>query len=132
MSDLGEDLAADLADWLSDDSPMPAPPGTVYFALFDSTDTEVTGDFENGRVGLDNPTELDRTNTAVENAAEINFGEATANVDTVENVALLDSDTGGDMLAYGEIDDAPFDVSSGVTLFFDPGELTLDFVDRTQ
>jgi len=129
----GPYLAEEIAEWLFDGNDVAASPGTVYVALLDDTDTDVSGDFANGRVAMGTAdwTEIDATQ--YENAIDISFGEASADVTNIETVALYDSSTvgGGNELVRGLEQDAPFDVSSGTTFTIQTGDLTVDVLEFT-
>lgn len=128
MTDLTLYSADQIADWLSQGTDMPAAPTTLYVALFDDTDTELSSDLQNGRVGVSAGTGWDLTDsgTKFDNAAEIDFGEATVDLTNVQYVRLYDSSTGGNALTETTLDSAPIDVSSGTRVFFEAGQFTFD------
>lgn len=132
MSDLSEYLAGELVDWFSQGNQMPTPPDPVYVTLFDDTGTELAGDLENGRVGLAAGTDWDRVGTDFQNAVEVNFGEALVDIANIEDVALYDAASGGNLLARYTKNDAPTDVSDGTRVFFGAGDLAFDVVDITE
>ena len=107
---------------------MPVSPSTVYCALFDDTDTELSSNLQNGRVGVAAPGGWDLTDsgTNFDNSSEINFGEATSDLTNVQYVRLYDANSGGNVLAAITLDSAPIDVSSGTRVFFEAGQLTFD------
>lgn len=134
MSDLSTYLSDELTAWMSQGDAMPTPPDPVYVTLFDDTGTELDGSFQNGRVSVAAGTGFSLVGTNdFENAAEVDFGEATADV-TIQDVALYDSDTAGsnNELARYAIDAAPQNVSTGTRVFFSAGDLNFDVLDRTE
>ena len=131
MSDFSVHIAEQIVDLMSQGT-VRTPPSTVYVALFDSTDTERSTDFQNDRVGVAAGSGWNVTDTSFENADTIDFGEATVDVDNLEDVALYDADTGGDELARFTMDGTPFNIASGSTLEFPAGDLSFDVIDRTE
>lgn len=135
MSDLSTYLAGEIVDWFSQGTQMPTPPDPVYVTLFDDTGTELNGDLQNGRVSVAAGTGWNETETggAFENAAEIDFGDATVDI-TIQEVALYDSGTAGsnNELARYTIDGAPQSVSTGTRVFFPAGDVDFDPLDRTE
>jgi hypothetical protein len=107
------------------------PPSDLYVTLYDDTGTELDGDLQNGRVQTAAGTDWDVTNTSFENASEINFGDALADI-TVQEVAIFDAATGGNEIARYAIDSAPDSRNSGTRIFFPAGDLSFDVVDRTE
>jgi len=130
--DFGADFAADLTDYLSQGVDLPAAPGTVYVTLYDDTGTELNGDLQNGRVGVTTGTGFDEfdAGTAFENANEIDFGEATADI-TVQEFAIKDQDA-DDATATeyvrATVTNAPQNFASGTRVFFNPGDLDVDIL----
>jgi len=76
-NDFGVDFATELTEYFTAGTDITAPPATVYVTLYDDTGTELNGSLQNGRVGVTVGSGWTKTNTAFENAAEINFGEVT-------------------------------------------------------
>jgi len=135
MSDLSTYAADQIADWLSQGT-IDAAPGSIYVAVFDTGDTEVSGDFANNRVETTAGTDwqyIDAEQTNFENAVQIDFGEAVGDVNDIEDVALYDDTlaNGGNELARYTITDAPFTVADGTKLVFDTGELEFNVIQRT-
>jgi hypothetical protein len=130
-NDFSTDFATDIAEYLFDGTQLPTPPGTIYVALFDDTGTEVTSDFQNGRVGLAVPGDWSRSGSQADNGVDVAFGEATADVSNIARVGLWDSASGGTEFGRFDIDDAdaPFDVSDGSTLTINTGNLDFDVLD---
>jgi len=131
-SDWGADFAADLVDYLSQGTDLPAAPGTVYVTLYDGGGTELNGSLQNGRLAVTTGTGFNKPNaTELENANELNFGEATADI-TVQEFALKDQDA-DDATATeyvrATITDAPQDYASGTRVFFNAGELSADVLE---
>jgi hypothetical protein len=103
--------------------------------VFDTSDTERSTDFANNRASTSAGTDwnvVGANDTDVENANEISLGEASSDVNGLENVALFDSATGGNKLAEYTMDSTPFDVSAGTTLTFPTGDLSFDVRDETE
>ena len=138
MSDFSTYTAQQVVDWMSQGT-VATPPTNLYVALFDDTNTEVSGDFANDRpattTGAD-WTETGTNDTDFENTSAIEFGEATVDVTNIQDVALFDDTlaNGGNEIARYTLDDAdvPFDVSTGSTFSFNAGDLSFDVVDRTE
>jgi hypothetical protein len=130
-NDFGTDFAGELTEYFTSGTQITAPPTTVYVTLYDDTGTELNASLQNGRVGVDIGTGWTRTNTAFENAAEINFGEATADL-TVQEFAIKDSDADdATALEYfrAPITDAPQEFASETRVFFAAGDLDVDILD---
>jgi len=132
MSDFSVYSAGEVVSWLSQGT-VDTPPDPIFVTLFDDTGAELDGSLQNGRVSTTAGTDWDVVNTSFENAIEIDFGDATADI-TVQDVALYDSDTGGsnNELARYTIQSAPRNISSGTRVFFPASQLSFDVVDRTQ
>ena len=129
----GPYLAEEIAEWAFDGVDVDTAPGTVHIALFDDTNTEVTGDFANGRVALGSADWTEVSATEYENGIDIAFGEASTDVTNIESVAVYDSSTvgAGNELFRGNEDNAPFDVSSGSTYTINSGNLNIDVLEYT-
>ena len=126
----GTDLAEALAEFIGEGTNLFDGPADVYVALFDDLGDEVSADLENGRVAVSTTDGWTVTGSTVENAVEINFGDALADI-TVQSVGLFDSDTGGSnrALLRGDIVDAPQEFSSGTRVFYEAGLLEVDFLE---
>jgi len=132
MSDFSVYTAGQVADWMSQGTIATAP-SNLYVTVFDDTGTERASDFASGgRVSTTTGTDWSIVNTGFENAAEVSFGEATADVNGLQDIALFDAATGGNEIARYALSGAPFDVSSGTTLAFPGGNITFDVQDRTE
>lgn len=135
MSDLSVSLADELTDAVfKDTAPTIQPVANVYVTLFDDQGNELNGDLSNGRVQT-SPSDWNKvTSNSVDNATQVDFGEALTDITNVQDVALYDSDSGGsnNELARYTLTDAPFDIASGSSVFFEAGDLTFDVIDRTQ
>jgi len=132
MSDFSVYTAGQIADWMSQGTIATAP-ANLYVTVFDDTGTERATDFAvGGRVSTTAGTDWTITNTAFENGTEISFGEATADITNLQDIALFDAATGGNEIARYAMGGAPFDVSDGTTLAFPAGNFTFDIVDRTE
>ena len=136
MSDFSVYTAQQVVDWMSQGTVATAPTN-LYVALFDDTGTEVSGDFLNDRPETTTGADWNETgtnNTDFENASAIQFGEATVDVNSIQDVALFDDTlaNGGNEIARYPTDNAPFDVAEGSTLTFNAGQLSFDVIDRTE
>jgi len=130
MSDFSVFTADEIVNWMSQGT-VGTPPSDLYVTLFDDTGTELDDDLQNGRVQTATGTGWDVTNTSFENAAQIDFGEATADF-SIQEVALFDAATGGNEIARYAIATAPQDITTGTRVFFPAGDLSFDVIDRTE
>jgi hypothetical protein len=132
-NDFGADFAGELTEYFTSGTDITAPPATVYVTLYDDTGTELNGSLQNGRVGVTVGSGWTRTNTAFENAAEVNFGEVTAGSNiTVQEFAIKDSDADdATALEYfrADIVDAPQEFAPDTRVFFAAGDLDVDILD---
>ena len=130
-NDFGEDLAPAIAEFIADGTELFTPPTDVYVTLFDDDGNELNDDLENGRVAVATETGWTITGSEFENADEIDFGEASADI-TVQEFAFYDSDTEGsnNELIRADITDAPESFTDGTRVFFDAGELTTDILEN--
>jgi hypothetical protein len=131
MSDFSVYTAEQVRDWMSQGT-VATPPGNIYVTVFDDTDTEQSSNFAGARATTAAGTDWATNGTQFENASQITLGEATTDVTNIQDVALYDSATGGNLLARYTLTDAPFDVSDGTVLLWDAGNLSFDIVDRTE
>lgn len=129
-NDFGADLATELTEYFSAGTDIPAAEATYYVTLYDDLGNELNGSLQNGRVGVATA-DITKTNTAFENAAEINFGEATADI-TVQEAAIKDiddTDANARILLRADITDAPQDFADGTRVFFEAADLSWDILD---
>lgn len=132
MSDFSVYTAGQIADWMSQGT-IETAPSELYVTVFDDTGTERASDFAaGGRVSTTAGTGWNIDATGFENANEVSFGEATADVSNLQDIALFDAASGGNEIARYNLSGAPFDVSSGTTLAFPAGNITFDVQDRTE
>jgi len=132
MSDFSVYSATQFANWMSQGT-VNTPPTDLYVAVFDDTNTERSGDFVNGRVQTTTGTDWNIINTNdFENANLIDFGEASTDVNNLQDIALFDAASGGNEIARYQLADALFDVSEGTILQYAAGEIDFDVVDRTE
>jgi len=103
-------------------------PSTLYVALYtvapDDTGggTEVTG---GGYARQTATFTVSGTSpTTATNAAAIEYPTATANYGTVTSVGILDASSGGNLLAYADLDTSKV-VSTGDVFRFDAGDLDI-------
>lgn len=103
-------------------------PATLYVALYtvapDDTGggTEVTG---GGYARQTATFTVSGTSpTTATNAAAIEYATATANYGTVTSVGILDASSGGNLLAYADLDTSKV-VSTGDVFRFDAGDLDI-------
>lgn len=131
MSDFSVYTAEQVVDFMSQGTVNTAPTD-IYVTLYDDTGTELDGDFANARVQTAAGTDWTDNGSSFTNANLIDFGEAGADLTNIQDVALFDAATGGNELARYQLNDAPFDISSGSTLEFAATDLSFDVRDRTQ
>jgi len=132
MSDLSTAFADELTEAVfSNTAPSILPVANVYVTLYDGTGTELASDLQNGRVETAPADWTFTTSNDVENATEINFGEALNDISQISEVALFDASTGGSELARYALENT-FDASTATRVFFPVGTLTFDVVDRTE
>jgi hypothetical protein len=100
------------------------PPSTVYVALFtsatgdDGSGTEVSG----GSYARQAVTLSAASGGASSNSADITFPQATADWGTVTHLALMDAETGGNMLMHTALDESKT-VNNGDTFKINAGDL---------
>ena len=133
MTDFSPYLAGEIVDWMSQGT-VATPPTDLYVAVFDDTDTERSGDFQNDRVQVSTGSGWTVTNTEFENANTVDFGEATTDVNNLQDIALYDDTlvNGGNQIARYTMTDAPFTVATGTNLLFSAGNITFDVLDTTE
>lgn len=132
-NDFGADFAGELTEYFTSGTDITAPPATVYVTLYDDQGNELNGSLQNGRVGVTVGSGWTRTNTALENASEVNFGEVTGgSTITVQEFAIKDQDADdATALEYfrADITNAPQDFADGTRVFFPAGDLDVDILD---
>jgi len=130
MSDFSVYTAEQIVDWMSQGT-VATPPSNLYVTLFDSGGDEVDGAFPNMRLET-STTDWDVTETSFENNTNLDFGEASEDVDGIVDVALFDAETDGNEIARYQINDTPKDIAAGTNAIYLIGELSFDVRDRTQ
>lgn len=107
-------------------------PSAIYLALFltnpgeTGAGTEVSGgSYARQSVSFSAPASTGSGIMSISNAADIVFPQATAAWGTITYVALFDSLTAGNMLAYIQLTPAKEGIN-GATISFVPGELRVD------
>jgi len=100
------------------------PPTTVYVALFTTATDDAGGGTEvsGGAYARQAVTLAAASGGASENSADITFPQATADWGTITHVALMDAETGGNMLMHTAID-ASKTVNNGDTFKINAGDL---------
>jgi hypothetical protein len=101
------------------------PPSTVYLALFTSAPSDAGGGTEvsGGSYARQAVTLSAASGGASENSADITFPQATAaDWGTITHVALMDAETGGNMLMHTALD-ASKTVNNGDTFKINAGDL---------
>ena len=133
MSDFSVYTAGQIADWMSQGT-VASPPTNLYVAVFDDTDTERSGDFQNDRVQTATGTDWTIVNTEFESGVQVDFGEATVDVTNLQDIALFDDTlaNGGNEIARYTMKDAPFSVAAGTSLVFAAGDISFDVEDNTE
>jgi len=132
MSDFSAYLAGEITDWMSQNTQLDTPPASLWVTVFDDTDTELDGNLTGARAEVAAPAGWTKVGTNFENANQISLGDASTQLVNVTDVALYDSETGGNEIARYQIQQAPFNVADGSELTFEAGELTFDVVDNTE
>jgi hypothetical protein len=130
MDDFGTDFATDIVELFTAGTNITAP-ASVFITLYDGAGNELNASLQNGRVSVSVPGGWSASGSAFDNDAEINFGEATADI-TVQEFAIKDSDA-DDATATeffrAPITDAPQDFADGTRVFFAAGDLDVDILD---
>ena len=123
------DFAGDIVDVIAADSNITAQ-SPYFVTLYDPEGNELHADLQNGRVSVASA-DWTRTNTAFENAAEIDFGEATDDIDVQEFAIKSDDADDATATVYfkAAITSAPQSFSNGTRVFFDAGDLDVDVLD---
>jgi len=106
-------------------------PANVYVALFlsDPTETGVAGTeadytgYVRQTLELDTPTASGTTVTC-KNTSQITFPTPAANVGTVTHAAIMDAQTGGNVLIYKQLDN-PITLTNEISPRFAVGDITL-------
>lgn len=134
MSAFSEYLAEELTNWLASNTGFASSPTDLYVTLWNDQDNELSTEFPNARLSVNNSdwTVTDSGasfDSRFENAVEIDFGQASSDVDNINRFAVYDASTGGNLLLTAPIDDAPFDVSSGTRVKFDVGNVSFDVIE---
>ena len=130
MSDFSVYTAEQVVDWMSQGT-IETPPSNLYVTLFDSGGDEVDDAFPDMRLET-SPSDWDVVDTSFENNVNLDFGEASEDVDGIVDVALFDDETGGNEIARYQINDTPKDIAAGTNAIYLIGELSFDVRDRTQ
>ena len=100
------------------------PPSTVYVALFTSATDDTSGGTEvsGGSYARQAVTLGAASGGASSNTADITFPQATAAWGTITHVALMDAETGGNMLMHSPLDESKT-VNNGDTFKINAGDL---------
>jgi len=133
MSDFSVYTAGQIADWMSQGT-VASPPTNLYVAVFDDTGTERSGDFQNDRVSTATGTDWTIVSTGFESGVQVDFGEASIDVNNLQDLALYDDTlaNGGNEIARYAMASAPFSVSSGTALTFSAGDISFDVQDNSE
>jgi len=100
------------------------PPSTVYVALFTSATDDTGGGTEvsGGSYARQAVTLSAASGGASSNTADITFPQATTDWGTITHIALMDAETGGNMLMHSPLD-ASKTVNNGDTFKINAGDL---------
>jgi hypothetical protein len=100
------------------------PPSTVYVALFTGATDDTGGGTEvsGGSYARQAVTLGAASGGASSNTADITFPQATAAWGTITHVALMDAETGGNMLMHSPLDESKT-VNNGDTFKINAGDL---------
>jgi len=133
MSDFSVYTAGQIADWMSQGTIATAP-ANLYVGVHDDTGTERSGDFVNDRVSTTAGTDWTIVSTGFESAVKVDFGDASVDVNNLQDVALYDDTlvNGGNEIARYPMSSAPFSVSSGTALTFSAGDISFDVQDNSE
>jgi hypothetical protein len=132
MTDFSAYLAEEIVDWMSQNTQLDTPPTDLYVTVFDDTNTELSSNLTDARKAVSTSGDWTKNGTQFENANQISLGTASTELTNVDDVALYDAETGGNLIARYQIDQSPFNVADGSELTFEAGDLSFDVVDRTQ
>jgi hypothetical protein len=132
MTDFSAYLAEEITDWMSQNTQLDTPPAALWVTVFDDTDTELSSSLTQARQDVSTSGGWTKNGTNFENANQISLGEAAGQLSNVQDVALFDAETGGNLIARYTINEAPFNVADGSELTFEAGDLSFDVVDRTE
>jgi hypothetical protein len=132
MTDFSAYLAGEITDWMSQNTQLDTPPTALWVTVFDTGDNELSGSLTGARASVSTSGGWTKNGTNFENASQVSLGEASQQLTDVEDVALFDAETGGNLIARYTINEAPFNVADGSELTFEAGELSFDVVDRTE
>jgi hypothetical protein len=129
---LSQYLAGEIVDWLANATQLDTPPGTLYVSVLDDTNADLNASFPNAPVGVGSA-DWNRSGTQFENGVNVNLGEATQDLNNIEDIVIYDgSDPGTDNeLLRTPITDGPFDVTDGTQVVFESGDITYDAVEST-
>lgn len=128
-------LADQLINYLANGTQFNTPPGSLWITVEDDTGTELSSSFPNARLEVTSTgwTVTDPSGAAYdsrfENANTLDFGKASSDVSNIQRFVVYDAQTGGNLLLSSVIDSAPFDVSSGTALTFEPGDASFDAIE---
>ena len=132
MTDFSAYLAEEIVDWMSQNTQLDTPPTDLYVTVFDDTDTELSSNLTDARKAVSTSGGWTKNGSQFENANQISLGTASTELTNVDDVALYDASTDGNLIARYQIDQSPFNVADGSELTFEAGDLSFDVVDRTQ
>jgi len=133
-NDFGDDFAEDIAAVFSAATDITAP-ASVWLTLYDDTGTELDGSLQNGRVQVTVPGGINQgaDATQLENANEVDFGEASGDI-TVQDFGVKsadDTDANATVFFKGPVQNSPQDFAVNTRVFYDPADLNVNVLDYT-
>ena len=126
-SDLSKYLGNLVCRWIAGNA-MPAPPATVYLALFNgdpkASGTEITTTIRPaGRLAVDwDAIAADGVDNVLTNDALVDFGDADAGA-TLTHTCVFDDDTGGNKIASRVVPGGTIVVAAGTGVKFNIGDV---------
>lgn len=122
-------LETEIIDHVFRNTAIFSAPANVYVALYTSATSDAGGGTEvsggsYARVAVSTSSGWTGTGGATDNAADVDFGTATANWGTVTHVGVRDASSGGNLLFHGALT-ASKTVNSGDSFKFVAGDLDI-------
>lgn len=128
---LSTHLATQIVEYLANGTQFPTPP-TLHVSVEDTGDTDQSSNLSSAPITTA-ASDWTVSGTTFENANQLDFGDATADITGIESVTIYDGpDPATDnLLLESDITNGPYDVSSGTSFIIDATDLTFDAVEET-